>query len=207
MIAIIDYGMGNIRSVAKACNYVGVDIKVSREIEDIKNASHIILPGVGAFKDSSELLFQTGLSEIIKDEVKKGKPLLGICLGMQLLAEIGREDGEHNGLGIIENSSVDMLPNKNEKGENIKIPHIGWNNVTVVDRESKLYERIEKESMFYFVHSYYINTEEKYILSKTEYGISFASSVRKDNVYGVQFHPEKSGVSGLRLIKNFSKIK
>ena len=202
MVVIVDYGVGNIRSVEKSCKYIGKDVIVSSNESDIKNASHLILPGVGAFCDAIELLKKNNLDEIIKNEIETNKPILGICLGMQLLASISYEDGEHQGLDIIKDSSVSRF----DSSINLKIPHIGWNNVTVTDSSCPLFKGIENNSMFYFVHSYHINVADRYILSTTDYGYGFTSSVYKDNVYGVQFHPEKSSDVGLKFIENFCSL-
>lgn len=202
MIVIIDYGVGNIRSVENSCRYIGKDVTISSDESVIKKATHLILPGVGAFRDAIGLLKKNNLDEIIKNEIKKNKPLLGICLGMQLLASISHEDGEHGGLDIINGSSVDRF----DSSINLKIPHIGWNNVFVNDNSCPLFNGIENDSMFYFVHSYHMNVDGRYILSTTDYGYSFTSSVCKGNVYGVQFHPEKSSDVGLKLIENFCSL-
>ncbi len=207
MVVIIDYGVGNIASVEKACKYIGSNVVLSSESSVIKKASHIILPGVGAFKDAMEALKKSKLDSLIKSTTTEGIPILGICLGMQVLASIGYEDGKFDGLSIIENSTVSRFDeSKFDTNEKLKIPHIGWNNVRVVQENSPLFKDIEKDSMFYFVHSYHINVASEYMLTTTDYGYAFTSAVCKNNTYGVQFHPEKSSDVGLKLIENFCKL-
>ncbi len=202
MVVIIDYGVGNIKSVINACKYIGKDVILSSDENDIKKSSHLILPGVGAFKDAISLLKKNNLDSIIKKEVQEKKPILGICIGMQLFSSISYEDGEHEGLDIIEKSTVEHFDNSIK----LKVPHIGWNEVALKDESCPLFKGIDNNSMFYFVHSYHMKSEQKYILSTTNYGYDFISSVHKDNVYGVQFHPEKSSDIGLRLIENFCNL-
>ncbi len=207
MVVIIDYGVGNIASVEKACKYIGKDVVLSRENNVIKKASHIILPGVGSFKDAMEGLKENDLDSIIKSTITNNIPILGICLGMQVLASIGYEDGKFEGLSIIENSDVSLFDeSKFNTNEKLKVPHIGWNNVHVEKTDCQLFNNIDKDSMFYFVHSYHINVAKEYILTTTNYGYEFTSAVCKDNVYGVQFHPEKSSDVGLKLIENFCNL-
>lgn len=207
MVVIIDYGVGNIASVEKACKYIGRDVVLSKDKSVITAATHIILPGVGAFKDAMNALKESGLDSIIKSAVDSSTPILGICLGMQVLASIGYEDGEFDGLSIIENSTVTRFDeSKFNTDDKLKIPHIGWNNVRTTKDDCPLFKGIEKDSMFYFVHSYHINVLSEYIMTTTDYGYNFTSSVCKDNVYGVQFHPEKSSDVGLRLIENFCSL-
>ena len=198
MIAIVDYGMGNLRSVQKAFEYVGRNAIITDKAQDLKDASHIVLPGVGAFKDAINALDKSDLSDILKSEIAKGKPFLGICLGMQMLFDKSYEDGEYQGLGII-------------KGEvkrfevDLKIPHIGWNEL-IIKKRTPLFDGIEDRN-FYFVHSYHASgclAED--IETSCVYGYEFTASVNKDNVWGVQFHPEKSGDTGLKLLTNFTKI-
>lgn len=201
MIAVIDYGMGNLRSVSKAVEYVGGNVIVTDNKEKIKDAEAIILPGVGAFRDAVKNLKERGLWETVTIEVKKGKPFLGICLGLHLLFEKGYEFGEEDGLGIIKGKVVRFdLPH------DYKIPHMGWNQVSI-KKNSSFLERIKEGEFFYFVHSYYVKPEDKsVILTTTDYGIEFVSSIEKDNVIATQFHPEKSQKAGLKLLSNFLKL-
>ncbi|OMH40493.1 imidazole glycerol phosphate synthase subunit HisH [Desulfurobacterium indicum] len=201
MIAVIDYGMGNLRSVSKAVEYVGGNVIITDNKEKIKDAEAIILPGVGAFRDAVKNLKERGLWETVTIEVKKGKPFLGICLGLHLLFEKGYEFGEEDGLGIIKGKVVRFdLPH------DYKIPHMGWNQVSI-KKNSSFLERIKEGEFFYFVHSYYVKPEDKsVILTTTDYGIEFVSSIEKDNVIATQFHPEKSQKAGLKLLSNFLKL-
>jgi len=202
MIAIIDYGMGNLRSVSKAFEAVGHQTIVTREAATIQNASHVVLPGVGAFGDCMVNLKQYGLVEPIKAAIRSGKPFLGICLGFQLLFTESEEFGRHEGL--------DIFPGKVRafsKDQALKVPHMGWNQVNV-QRPCPLFEGIPDGSNWYFVHSYFVDPRDKHITATTTtYGISFTSSIWKDNVVACQFHPEKSQAVGLQLIKNFGAWK
>lgn len=197
-IVIIDYGAGNLRSVEKAFNKLGYNAVISADTDAINAASHIVLPGVGAFKDSIGLLRGKGLDAVIADNIAKGKPLLGICLGMQMLFERSFEDGEHRGLGILRGDVIKF-------DVDLKIPHIGWNEA-LSTYDSRLYRGVCDRN-FYFVHSYYVPSECAYANVKTTYGIEFTSGVESGNVFGVQFHPEKSGDTGLKLLDNFANIK
>lgn len=199
MIAIVDYGMGNLRSVQKAFEYLGYDAAITDQTKSLAEASHIVLPGVGAFRDAIAALKQKGLDEVIKKEVSKGKPFLGICLGMQMLFDKSLEDGEYEGLGLIGGEVVRFETE-------LKIPHIGWNTL-FYNKRTQLFNGIE-DNNFYFVHSYHAAKVAKEDVETTcVYGYEFVSSVNRDNVWGVQFHPEKSGDTGLRLLKNFGEIK
>ncbi|MDE5616955.1 MAG: imidazole glycerol phosphate synthase subunit HisH [Clostridia bacterium] len=198
MIAIVDYGMGNLRSVQKAFEYLGYTAKITDRATDLKDADRIVLPGVGAFKDAIDALQKSGVEKVMKEEIAKGKPFLGICLGMQMLFDKSYEDGEYQGLGLV-------------KGEvkrfetNLKVPHIGWNRL-VVKKRTPLFDGVD-DLNFYFVHSYHASgCRQEDIETTCEYSYEFTASVNKDNVWGVQFHPEKSGDSGLKLLANFAKI-
>ncbi len=195
-VAIINYGLGNVSSVSNALFSIGVDNVITYDTSEIRNATHIILPGVGSFAKGMQNL-QTSLLSVIKEETKKGKPLLGICLGMQMLYQKGYENGETQGLSIIKG---EIQPFTNIP---YKVPHVGWNQVEIL-KQNKLLQDIE-DLNFYFVHSYYAISKDAAI-GKTEYGIKFVSAIEKENVFGVQFHPEKSGNSGLRLLKNFCEV-
>lgn len=198
MIGIIDYGVGNLRSVAKAVEYSGYESVITDEASVLDNCSHLILPGVGAFKDAIKKLEDSGLAETLIKSIDIGKPTLGICLGMQLFFESSTEDGLHKGLALLEGSV--------EKFDiSLKVPHIGWNSVDTL-RESELFKGID-DTNFYFVHSYYLDKNVPSALGLTDYEIQFTSCVMRENLYGVQFHPEKSGDSGLKLLKNFGGIK
>lgn len=206
MIAIIDYDMGNLRSVAKAFEKIGAAPMVTRDPKAIKDASHVVLPGVGAFKDCMKNLEDYGLVDPIKKAVESGKPFLGICLGLQLLFEESMEFGAHKGLGLIKGKVVRFTPSKDDAGEELKIPHMGWNEIKIA-KESPVLKGIADNTYFYFVHSYYAAPEDASVtLTKTGYGIEFTSSISKDNIVACQFHPEKSQSAGLKLLKNFSDL-
>lgn len=205
MIVIIDYGMGNLKSVSNALNHLGLENKISDNVEDIKEADGLILPGVGAFPDAMETIEKKGLDKVIKKEVAKGKPLLGICLGMQLLFEKSYEGVEKNGLGLIKGTIEKM---KENKADNIKIPHIGWNNLVYNNKEDKLLTDVKEGSFVYYVHSYCANgCNDENLIAYSEYGENkIPGLVRNKNVMGAQFHPEKSGSCGLQMLKNFGEL-
>ena len=200
MIAIVDYGMGNLRSVQKGFEHAGVtDVTVTGDPAAVAAADGVVLPGVGAFRDAAAHLRQSGLREVICERVASGVPFLGICLGMQLLADVGHEDGEWQGLGIVP-GACERLPG------GVKVPHIGWNTVAY-PRESRLFSGIPEDTAFYFVHSYHlVPADPSWVIGSASYGIDFAAAVGRDNVYAVQFHPEKSSAEGLRLLGNFGAI-
>jgi glutamine amidotransferase len=196
--------MGNLRSVQKAFEKVGCDAVITNNHEIIKNASKIVLPGVGAFKDGMKNLEELGLIDILNEEVLKSKkPFLGICLGMQLVAKKSHENGETNGLGWVDAEVVKF--DFTDYDKKLKIPHVGWNNVSYKNN-NLLFDGIANNSDFYFVHSYYFKTNEDIVTSTTDYGFDFVSSVNKNNIYACQFHPEKSQTAGLKLIENFVNI-
>jgi len=201
VIAVIDYGMGNLRSVSKALEHVGAPVKVTSNPLDLKSASGVVLPGVGAFRDAVNNLRKLNLWDAIIEEIEKGKPFLGICLGLQLLFEKSYEFGETEGLGIIKGEVV-----KFDLPKEYKIPHMGWNQV-YRRKDSQLLKGIGEGEFFYFVHSYYVKPKDKdVVLTETDYGTVFTSSIEKENVFATQFHPEKSQKAGLRLLSNFVKI-
>lgn len=201
-IYIIDYGMGNLLSVQRAIEECGFDALISSDPKDAEIATHLILPGVGAFEDGMKNLAATGWIEGIQKYVATGKPLLGICLGMQLMMSTGYEGGVFQGLNLIEGEVIKLIAGST----NEKIPHVGWNEVRVLN-ESSLFNRIENDSDFYFVHSYHVVPKIKeQILAVTDYCGSFVSVINRNNVYGVQFHPEKSGKSGFKLLTNFFEL-
>lgn len=196
--------MGNLRSVQKAFEEVGCNAIISNDHDIIKKASKIVLPGVGAFRDGIKHLKELGLIELLNEEIiENQKPFLGICLGMQLLAKNGYENGETAGLGWIDAEVVKF--DFSHQKEKLKIPHVGWNSVTYKN-SNKLFKDVQNESDFYFVHSYYFQTDENVITSTTDYGYDFVSSINKDNIFALQFHPEKSQTAGLRVIKNFVNL-
>lgn len=202
MIAVIDYGMGNLRSVQKAFEFLGYDVCVTNDKNRIKNASHIVLPGVGAASVAMENLQKRGLFEEVTRQAKSGKPFLGICLGMQLLFERSMENGTHECLGLL---SGQVTPFHFELGNNKRVPHMGWNSLLL--EENPLFSSQEKAPYVYFVHSYHADcVQENQVLAFTEYGYSFVSAVQSGNLFGVQFHPEKSGDIGLSILKNFADL-
>lgn len=201
MVAIIDYDAGNIKSVQKAIEYLGEEVIITREPEMILNASRVILPGVGAFGDAMEKLHKYNLVEVIKEVVKRKIPFLGICLGLQLLFEKSDETPGVEGLGILK-GEIKRIPDKDE----LKIPHIGWNSLSFPNK-GRLYNGISEECYVYFVHSYYLDAEDKEIVvATTEYGTTIHASVEQGNVFACQFHPEKSSSVGLKILDNFLKI-
>lgn len=202
MLAIIDYGVGNLFSLRCSLNKIGVDAVVTKDPKEIKNADRIILPGVGAFGDASKKLCETGLVELITKEAQSGKPFLGICLGMQLLFEKGYEYGEHNGLGFLKGNVVALEGKISNK---LQIPHMGWNSLNF-KKESPLFKYINDGDFVYFVHSYYATDCEDSVIATAEYDIPVTASVGKDNIFGCQFHPEKSGDVGLKILKAFCEI-
>lgn len=199
MIAIIDYGMGNLRSVQKGFEKVGYPAQIVREPADILKAPAVVLPGVGAFGDAMANLRSAGMVEAILEFVQSGKPFLGICLGLQLMFEASEEFGEHKGLGIFP-GRVRLFP------PGFKVPHIGWNQIEI-QKESPILQGIDDLSAFYFVHSYYVDpSDEEVITTLTDYGVKYTSIASKDNIFGIQFHPEKSSTLGLRILKNFGEL-
>lgn len=215
MIAVVDYGLGNLRSVVKALERVGGEIKVTADKKEILCAQAVVLPGVGAFHRGIENLKRGGILEAILENIGKGKPFLGICLGMQLLFTESEEYGKNKGMGVIKGRVVKFSPS-------VKIPHMGWNQIKFhfsplggeekvqfppeEKAKIKIFEGIPDNSYFYFVHSYYVEPEDKNVVSTTTfYGKEFVSAIIKNNIFAFQFHPEKSGKLGLRILKNFVK--
>ena len=205
MIAIVDYGVGNIFSLYSSFKYIGAEVVLTSDPDEIRKADKIILPGVGAFADAAKKLRDSGLAEVVVDEVKNGKPLLGICLGMQMLFERSFEYGEHKGLGLIKG---DIVPMEGVVPENYKIPHIGWNGLHFPKDKPKneLFKYVEEEECVYFVHSYYGTKCDASLIASTEYGAELTAAVADKNVYGVQFHPEKSGEVGMKILKAFCEM-
>lgn len=207
MIAIIDYGMGNLRSVAKAFERIGAEAKATRDPKEIRGASHVVLPGVGAFRHCMQNLTDYGLVEPVIKSIESGKPFLGICVGLQLLFEEGIEFGTHKGLGVIKGKVIRFPAGMEFDGADLKVPHMGWNNIRM-EKPSPLLAGIPDKSFFYFVHSYYVVPEDASVaLTTTDYGITFTSSIARDNIVACQFHPEKSQRLGLRVLKNFSEMR
>ncbi|PHO11840.1 imidazole glycerol phosphate synthase subunit HisH [Malaciobacter marinus] len=202
MIGIIDYNMGNLASVYNACHLLDTKASIIKDPEELKNFSRIILPGVGAYGDAMEHLNSTGMKEAVMEFAKSGKPMIGICLGMQLLFESSQEFGHTEGLGLIK-GKIEKF-DKSKMHEDFKIPHMGWN--TIENKQHKLFEGL-KNPYLYFVHSYHAVTSEENIIGKTTYGYEFASAVNKDNIFGFQPHPEKSHDNGLKILENFINIK
>lgn len=202
-IAIIDYNMGNLASVANAFSKIGHEASVVRSADGIKSFDKLILPGVGAYPTAMEHLRESGMLEAILEFAKSGKPLLGICLGMQLLFQKSYEFGENSGLGLIEGEVV--LFDKARLDNELKIPQMGWNKL-FVKKDTPLFNELAKEFYLYFVHSYHAVCDEQYIIGETFYGYSFPSAVQKDNIYGFQPHPEKSHEMGLKILENFVRL-
>jgi imidazole glycerol-phosphate synthase subunit HisH len=199
-IVIIDYGMGNLRNVQKGFEWVGFEAKVTRSKKEIEGASAIVLPGVGAFKDCMENLERYGLIEPLLQSIGKGKPYLGICLGLQILLSESEEFGFQKGLDLVKGKVVKFVPDPEHK-----VPHMGWNTVEI-EREAPMLQGIESGDFFYFVHSYYVTPDEtQWISTFTTYDKRFVSSIWKENIFATQFHPEKSQKKGLKILENFAK--
>lgn len=203
MIAIINYGVGNLFSLSGSLKRLGIESVITADENIIKSADRIILPGVGAFGDAAEKLRSTGLDRVIKEEAANGKPLMGICLGMQMLFEKSYEYGEHEGLALIPGCVKPMKPLIDGK---LKVPHIGWNSLHITNRNDPILKYIDEGDYVYYVHSYYAADCTEWTSSVSEYGFSVTGSVNKGNVWGTQFHPEKSGEKGLKILQAFSEI-
>ena len=202
MIAIIDYGVGNLFSLVSSFKAIGADTVITGDIETIKKADKLILPGVGAFGDAIKKLRETSLDKVLIEQAKNGKPVMGICLGMQMLFEKSYEYGEHKGLGLLKG---EVVPMENRLPENLKIPHIGWN-ALIFKKENPLFKYINNGDCVYFVHSYYAEGCDDSLLATAEYGKELTAAVAKGNIYGCQFHPEKSGKVGLNILKAFCEM-
>ena len=202
MIAITDYGVGNLFSIKSSLDVIGVESVVTSDENVLRTADKIILPGVGAFRDARRKLSQSGLDKVIIDEAKKGKPILGICLGMQLLFDKSFEYGEYEGLGLIKG---EIRPIADVIGEGLSIPHIGWNPL-IFKKETLLFKYLNDGDCVYFVHSYYAANCTQSVTATAEYGCELTASAEEGNVYGCQFHPEKSGKAGLAILKAFSEM-
>jgi len=202
MIAIVNYGVGNLYSLKSSLDSLGIATVVTGDAEEIRKCDKIILPGVGAFRDAAQSLKNYGLDSVIIEEAKKGKPIMGICLGMQMLFEKSYEYGEYNGLGLIKGSVrpiADVIP------KDLKIPHIGWNALKFVEPKSPIFKYLNDGDCVYFVHSYYGAECSDSVIATSEYGADITAAVAKDNVFGCQFHPEKSGEVGLKILKAFDE--
>ncbi|MBQ1928430.1 MAG: imidazole glycerol phosphate synthase subunit HisH [Clostridia bacterium] len=202
MIAIVDYGVGNLFSLKSSLESIGADVVVTSNADEIRRADKILLPGVGAFSDAAKKLSMSGLQDVIISEVKSGKPLLGICLGMQLLFEKSFEYGEHKGLGLIKG---EIRPIADVISPDLKIPHIGWNALKFT-KQNPLFKYINDGDFVYFVHSYYGANCSDSVIANAEYSTDLTAAVADGNVYGCQFHPEKSGKVGLKILKAFCEM-
>ncbi len=203
MTAIIDYNMGNLASVKNACFKIGTEAKIVQDPDSIKKYDKIILPGVGAFGDAMDHLQKVGMDEAIISFAKSGKPVLGICLGMQLLLESSSEFGTHKGLALIPGNVVKF--DKTKFKSNLKIPHMGWNEL-FIEKKTPLFNSLPKAFYLYFVHSFHALCDKRYIIGKTYYGYDFPSAIYNENIYGFQPHPEKSHDTGLLILKNFMEM-
>lgn len=206
MLAIIDYGVGNLFSLSRSLEYLEVECKITRSLDELKSADRIILPGVGAFGDARKKLEELSLVEPIQELAASGKPFLGICLGMQLLFDKSEEFGEHLGLGLIPGRIVSMREAFDQANIDLKVPQIGWNKLDVQNAESPLVESLVENDFVYYVHSYYATDCEEHLVADSEYGLSIPGIVQNKNVYGTQFHPEKSGDVGLNILKAFTEV-
>ncbi len=202
MVGIVDYGVGNLFSLKSSFRYIGESAELVSDEKSILACDRLILPGVGAFGDAADALKNTGLGEVVKKYAKSGKPLMGICLGMQLLFEKGLEFGEHEGLGLIPGKVVAISPLVNGN----KVPQIGWNSLIFTETKGDIYKNTDNGEFVYFVHSYHADCPIEYITAQTEYGALLTASVQNGNVMGTQYHPEKSGEAGLMILKSFCEI-
>lgn len=198
MIGIIDYGMGNLRSVQKALEHIGLEAVITDDVKVLSKAHKIILPGVGAFADAMKTLREKGMDQLLYHAVEEEKPILGICLGMQLMFDKSYEYGEHQGLGLMK-GEICLLP------DCVKIPHMGWNSLNIL-KKSPLFENLPENPYVYFVHSYYLETKEPVVSATTTYGKEIQVAAQKGNLFALQFHPEKSGDIGLKILENFGRI-
>lgn len=203
MIAVIDYGVGNLFSLCASLKHLRAEYTVTNDSDVIKNAEKIILPGVGAFGDAAEKLNATGLIPVIKETVEKGIPILGICLGMQLLFEKSYEYGEHKGLGFLKG---EICPMADDLKENLKVPHMGWNSLKIKKPDCPVLKDTDDGEYVYYVHSFYAKNCDEALAAYSEYSIDIPGVVWNKNVYGTQFHPEKSGKTGLKILNGFVKL-
>ncbi len=203
MTAIVDYGIGNLFSLVSSFSKIGEDAVVTSDIAVIERADRIILPGVGAFEDAARKLRESGLDKVVIAETEKGKPLMGICLGMQMLFEKSYEYGEHEGLGLI---AGEVVPLQGAISKDLKIPHMGWNKLEYEGERDEIFKYLEEDTFVYFVHSFYATGCEDSLIATAEYGTRVTAAVRSGNVFGCQFHPEKSGKVGLAILKAFCEL-
>lgn len=203
MIAIIDYGVGNLFSLYSSFKAIGYEAVVTGDPGIIRKADKLILPGVGAFRDAAKKLHDSGLFELVKEQAVSGKPVMGICLGMQMLFERSYEYGLYEGLGLIPG---EIRPIAEVIPANLKIPQIGWNGLLLSENRSQIFRDIRDKDCVYFVHSYQAVCDDRYIIARTEYGHELTAAVQRNNVFGCQFHPEKSGKVGLRILKAFCEM-
>ena len=204
MIAIVDYGVGNLFSLKSSLISIGADTVVTADKQVLRDADKILLPGVGAFGDAARKLRECGLADVVVDEANKGKAILGICLGMQMLLDKSFEYGEHDGLGLIKG---EIRPISDVIPKELKIPHIGWNALHFGDKKNELFKYVNEGEHVYFVHSYYGAKCDDAVIATADYGAPLTAAVAKDNVYGCQFHPEKSGKVGLSILRAFNEMK
>ena len=206
MIAIVDYGVGNLFSLKSSLDHIGLEAVVTGDAQTLRDAEKIILPGVGAFADAAAKLAATGLDRVVCDEAAKGKPMLGICLGMQMLFDNSYEYGEHRGLGLVPGA---VKPIRDVIDPGLKIPHIGWNalHFPAGREKSPIFKYINENDYVYFVHSFYGADCDASVIATAEYSVELTAAVQNGNVYGTQFHPEKSGTVGLKILKAFSEVR
>ena len=203
MTAIVDYGIGNLFSLVSSFSEIGEDAVVTSDARTIESADRIILPGVGAFEDAARKLRESGLDKVVIAETEKGKPLMGICLGMQMLFERSYEYGEHEGLGLIKG---EVVPLQGRIPSDLKIPHMGWNKLEYSREKDEIFKYLEEDTFVYFVHSFYATGCEDSLIATADYGTRVTAAVRSGNVWGCQFHPEKSGKVGLAILKAFCEL-
>jgi len=203
MTAIVDYGIGNLFSLVSSFSEIGEEAVVTSDVATIEAADRIILPGVGAFEDAAKKLRASGLDKVVIAETEKGKPLMGICLGMQMLFEKSYEYGEHEGLGLIKG---EVVPLQGAISKDLKIPHMGWNKLEYEGERDEIFKYLEEDTFVYFVHSFYATGCEDSLIATAEYGTRVTAAVRSGNVFGCQFHPEKSGKVGLAILKAFCEL-
>lgn len=202
-IALLDYGMGNLRSVQRAVEAVEGPLTIVREAEQVRGFDKVILPGVGAFGDAAAHLRDSGVAAAVREHIEAGKPFLGICLGLQLLFEVGREDGEHRGLGVL---GGEVVPLEVDRTHELKVPHMGWNALRFDRPDCPLLRELEPGCHVYFVHAYHARAEQGAVAATADYGVPVTAMVWRDNVLAAQFHPEKSQDVGLRMLRNFVEL-
>lgn len=205
-VAILDYGVGNVFSLVSSLQCIGAQAVVTRDAAVLESASHILLPGVGAFGDAMQKLTATGLIPILRRVAERGKPLLGICLGMQLLFEASEEYGVHDGLGLLPGKICALEPDLRAAGYDYKVPHMGWNALALAQAENPLMANTQQGDSVYFVHSFYAKHCDSALVATAEYGVDVPACVARENVYGCQFHPEKSGAAGLAILRAFAAL-